>query len=390
MKDTIDAPDIDEPLTISVPNAVPKARAKGRHWLLVLSFLALVLAPSGFAGWYLFERAADQYASRVGFAVRAQDTASPLEMFEGLGSVASAQSADTDILYEFIHSQDMVELVDAELDLRMLFSKPSNDPIFAFEPSLPIEALLDYWQRMVTIYYDSGTGLIELQIKAFTPNDAVAIAREILAQSSVMINQLTTIARDDATRYAGEELETAVGRLKVARQALTQFRARTQIVDPRADVQGQMTVLVSLQQQLAETYVELDVLAQTSRDNDPRVTNLQREVDVIEKRIELERQKFGLAGGGDDSYVAQLARFEELNVDLEFAQTSYLGALGGYDLAVREAQQQSRYLAAYLKPTRPQSAEFPRRLVLLGVVTLFAFLIWSVISLIYYSARDRG
>lgn len=390
VKDTLDDPGIDTMPRVAVPKPVAKARVRRRHGWLIFSFFLFVLGPVGLAGWYLFERAADQFASRVGFAVRAQDSVSPIDMFEGLGSVAGAQSSDTDILYEFIHSQDMVELVNETLDLRTLYSVPKLDPIFAFDADLPIEKLVKYWRRMVAVYYDAGTGLIELEVKAFSPGDAVAIAEEILTQSSVMINQLTAIARDDATGYARSELDAAVVRLKDARQALTRFRARTQIVDPSADVQGQMTVLVSLQQQLATTYVELDVLAQTSRENDPRVTNLRREVEVIENRIELERKKFGISGQGDGTYAALLGQFEELNVDLEFAQTTYLNALGSYDLAVREAQQQSRYLAAYLNPTRPQSAEFPQRMILLGLVALFAFLIWAILSLVYYSARDRG
>ena len=81
--------------------------------------------------------------------------------------------------------------------------------------------------------------------------------------------------------------------------------------------------------------------------------------------------------------------FETLSVDLEFAQTSYLAALAGYDKAVRQAQQQSRYLAAYLAPTRPESAEFPQRALLLGLTALFTFLGWAILTLIYYSVRDR-
>ncbi|MFK7874353.1 MAG: sugar transporter [Paracoccaceae bacterium] len=369
---------------------MPKARAKRRHIVLFFSFWALVVGPIAVTAWYLYTQAADQYASRSGFAVRSQDPIAPIELFQGLGSMSGTQNPDADILYEFIQSQEMVEMVDATLGLRTLFSKPANDPVFALDPTVPIEGLVDYWNTMVDIFYDSTTGLIELRVKAFEPADATAISQEVLAQSSTMINRLSAIAREDTTRYAQGELDDAITRLKKARQALTAFRSSSQIVDPSADVQGQMTVLISLQQQLAETYIELDLLVQTSRDGDPRVVNLQREVDVIEKRIEIERKKFGIGGADDATYSTVVARFEELNVDLEFAQAAYLSALTSYDTALREAQHQSRYLAAYLNPTRPQSAEFPQRIVLLGIVSLFLFLFWSVLTLVYYSLRDRS
>lgn len=372
------------------PGPVRGARMKRRHFALFFSFWICVAVPVAAAGWYLFERAADQYASRVGFSVRAQEMQAPVDLLSGIGSLATSTGSDTDILYEFIQSQEMVEKVDAVLNLRGLYSMPENDPIFSFDPDAPIEDLVDYWRSMVAIYYDSGTGLIELRVRAFKPDDALNIASEIVSQSSIMINRLSAIAREDTTRYARLELDSAVARLKKARQALTTFRSTTQIVDPSADVQGQMTVLVSLQQQLAETYIELDLLIENSNESDPRVAQLRRQVDVIQRRIDAERRKFGLSADGDTTYSTMLSQFEELSVDLEFAQTSYLSALAGYDTALREAQQQSRYLAAYLNPTLPQSAEFPQRWMILGSVALFVFLIWAVLTLIYYSVRDRG
>lgn len=372
-----------------VPRTVPRARMKTRHFSIFFSFWLLVAVPVAVTGWYLYDRAADQYASRVGFSVRAQEPAVPMDVLGGLGSLPTATSTDADILYEFIQSQEMVELVDDRLDLRAIYTVPPDDPVFSFKGDAPIEALVDYWRSMVAVYYDSGTGLIELRVRAFAPEDAVAIAREIVAQSSVMINRLSAIARQDTTRYAREELDAAVARLKDARRALTQFRSTTQIVDPTADVEGQMTVLVSLQQQLATTYVELDLLAGNTSEGDPRLANLRREVEVIEKRIDIERRKFGLGGDGDETFSTVIARFEELNVDLEFAQTAYLSALASYDTALREAQQQSRYLAAYMNPTRPESAEFPQRLMILGLVALFVSLVWAVLVLVYYSLRDR-
>lgn len=389
MKDTVELEQGVSRVFLPALQTVPRARLKRRHFAMFFSFWACVVAPIMLSGWYLFERASDQFASRVGFAVRSQEAAAPFDMFGGLGSIARSSSTDTDILYEFIQSHDMVMQVDEKLGLRAKFAAPVNDPVFAFPIDAPNEHLVEFWQRMVSVYYDSGTGLIELEVRAFSAEDAQAVAEEIVRLSSNLINDLSAISRDDKTRYAKEQLDASVVRLKDARRALTQFRSRTQIVDPSADVQGQMTVLISLQQQLATTYVELDLLTQTSRDGDPRVVNLQREVEVIENRIEVEREKFGLGGNGDTDFSDVLAKFEELNVDLEFAQTSYLSALTSYDAAVRDAQQQSRYLATYLQPTFPDSPEYPQRAMWLGLIALFSFLIWAVLILVYYSLRDR-
>lgn len=372
------------------PKPVRKARMRLRHVGLFLSFWLLVAGPVAVAGWYLYERAADQYASRVGFAVRSQEAINALDALPGLGQgLPGSTTSDTDILYEFIQSQQLVEEIDARLDLRAMYSKPENDPYFSFSPDEPIEDLVEFWRSMVAIYYDSGTGLIELRVRAFTPEASVSVAGAILESSTALINDLSAEARADSTRYAREELNEAEDRLTEARQNLAKFRTENRIIDPSADVQGQMTVLFTLQEQLAAKYVELDLLVKNTRAGDARIDQARTEVEVIEQRIEQERRKFGLSGEGDASFSLVIAQFEALTVDLEFAQTSYLSARSSLDGAIREARQQSRYLAAYLKPTRPESAEFPQRETLLGLITLFVFLIWALLTLIYYSVRDR-
>ncbi len=55
--------------------------------------------------------------------------------------------------------------------------------------------------------YDSTTQLITLKISAFTARDAQEIAAAVFQESSDKINQLSTIAQDDATRLAKAELD---------------------------------------------------------------------------------------------------------------------------------------------------------------------------------------
>lgn len=372
------------------PTAGP-ARPRRRHFAILASFVLSVVLPVLAVVWYLYVVAEDQYASTVGFSVRAEETNSAIELLGNISNMSSSSSSDTDILYEFIQSQELVEKIDARLDLQAIYSKPENDPYFSFDPSGSIEDLVAYWDRMVKIYYDSGTGLIEVRVLAFDPNDAQSIATAIFEESSKVINELSAIARDDATRYARSEVDRAIERLKEARRAVTLFRASNQIVDPSADIQGQMGLLNTLQAQLAEALIELDLLRETTSASDPRVTQSQRKIEVITTRIEEERKKFGLgnSGSGADGYAAIVSEYESLSVDLEFAEQAYTAALTGLDAAQSEALRQSRYLAAYIRPTLAQSSQFPQREVLAGLALLFLFLGWSLLVLVYYSIRDR-
>jgi capsular polysaccharide transport system permease protein len=352
----------------------------------------MVVAPACVAAYYLWAIAADQYASTVGFSVRKEEVGSAVEILGGITELSGSSSSDTDILYEYIKSQKMVSLLDERLDLEAIWSKPSDDPLFSYDPEGTIEDLIDYWDRMVKVYYDSGSGLIEIRVLAFEPDDAQSVAEEIFQESSDMINALSAVAREDALRYAREELTTAVERLKTAREAITRFRNTNSMVDPTADLQTQASLLGTLQAQLAESLISLDLLRETARDSDPRIASAERRAEVIRIRIEEERGKRGLVSTDADSsdlFSTLVGEYERLVVDREFAEQTYVSSLATRDGALAEARRQSRYLAAHISPTRAERAEYPQRVVILGLFTLFVFLAWSILTLVVYSLKDR-
>ncbi|WP_347100753.1 hypothetical protein [Sagittula stellata] len=374
------------------------ARLKRRHWSLMLSFVLGVLLPAAAVAWYLWDRAADQYASTVAFSVRTEETNSALELLGGLAPLSGSSSSDTDILYEYLQSQKLVAEIDAAVNLRAIWSKPgATDPYFAFDPDGTIEDLVDHWQRMVKIYYDDGAGLIEVRVLAFEARDAQLVAETLYDRSTEMINALLATAREDAIRYARADLGKAEDRLKAAREALTSFRNRNQMVDPTADMERQSGVLANLEGLLANELIEYDLLALRTRADDPRLTQAESRIGVIRDRIAAERRKLGLAGGavtdevtGENGVYADLfGEYERLVVDREFAEATYTSARAAYDASVAEARRQSRYLTAYVRPTLAQSPRYPEREMLLALATLLILLVWGTLVLVIYALKDR-
>jgi capsular polysaccharide transport system permease protein len=182
-----------------------------------------------------------------------------------------------------------------------------------------------------------------------------------------------------------------VARLKTAREALTSFRTRTQIVDPAADIQGRMGVINNLQQQLAQALISYDILDQNTTANDPRKLQTAREIEVIRERIAREREGFAseTAGVSGEDYPRLIAEYEALQVDREFAEETYRAALAALDVARAKASRQSRYLATYIAPTLAETSEYPNRLLIELLSGLFLVLSWAVMVLVYYAIRDR-
>ncbi len=372
---------------------VQHARLKKRHKLIALSFLIIVVLPALISAWYLWARAEDQYVSTVAFSVRKEDSSASIDLLGGITQLTgSSGTTDTDILYDFLRSEEIVARIDREVDLRSRFSKAwPADPVFALSPTEPIERLALYWRRQVHVQYDTSTRLITIEVAAFTPEDAYTIARATFDESSRTINRLSDIAREDATRFARNELAKTQDRLTAARQDLTAFRMRTQIVDPMADLAGQMGVLNSLQAQLAESLISLDTLRDKAQPSDQRIIQTEQKITAIRTRIAEERAKFGAArvGESEESYALLVSEYEKLAANMEFAETAFRSAQASYDAAVAEAQRQSRYLAAHIEPRMAEISTKPNRFGLLAGVFGVMLLLWSILLLIYYSIRDR-
>lgn len=131
---------------------------------------------------------------------------------------------------------------------------------------------------------------------------------------------------------------------------------------------------------------------ETARNSDPRLEQAKRRISVIEARINDERREFSAEGRapGGGTYAAIISEFERMTVDREFTERTYEAAQAAYDSARTQANRQSRYLAAYITPTLAERPEYPQRFVILAIVTLFSFLIWTISTLIFYAIRDRG
>ena len=164
-------------------------------------------------------------------------------------------------------------------------------------------------------------------------------------------------------------------------------------MDPELDLRSQAGLLAKLQEQKAASLIDLDLLRKTSREGDPRIEQAQRRLEVIDGRISQERLKLGGSGQlqqeDGQGFADLIGEYERLVVDREFAREAYISARAAHDSALSEARRKSRYLAAYMEPTRAQSPAYPERFTLQVVFSLFLFLTWGIAVLIYYSVKDR-
>ncbi|MEO8530836.1 MAG: hypothetical protein ABI459_06415, partial [Deltaproteobacteria bacterium] len=365
------------------------ARPARRHRIMRWTFVLIVVLPTIAAALYLWLRAADQYSSKASFSIRSEEYRNPLEALGAFTQVGASSSSDAQILYDFIKSQPLVEQIDRAVDLRKIYGRVPEDVVFALPPESSIEDVMRYWDRMAQISIDSSTGMLSVEVRAFDPEDAARVAGEIIRLSGVLVNGLSQIAREDATKFAREEVTTTQARLKDMRLKLHNFRIENDTIDPKTIVSSQMGVVAALQNQLADALVERGTILGFASLDDQRVRNLDGRISAIRDQIETERRLLANNDQGLVPLVQMMGTYEELLVDLEFSQNAYTAALAAAEQASVEARRKSRYLAIHIPPTTAHDSLYPQRglLTILVFTCLLAF--WGAGVLVYYNVRDR-
>ncbi|MDG2340119.1 MAG: hypothetical protein P8L32_02845, partial [Paracoccaceae bacterium] len=201
-----------------------------------------------------------------------------------------------------------------------------------------------------------------------------------------MLARVTANMRKEATRLANVEVTLAESRLRSARTNLTEFRVKSQIVDPTADLERRMSLIGQLEGQLVEAKVALSMLIETSMASDSRRVQAEKRISAIANLLDIEGRKISLA---DTGYAQVATRFEALSLEIEYAQAHYLAARSSLDLAVAQAQRNSRYLAVHVQPTLPDVSEYPNRWRELLVIAAGLVVGWGIITLLVYDGLRR-
>ncbi len=119
-KTAADGPAAKPTITADADAPAVPARLRKRHVSIILSFVLLVVLPMALAIWYLNERAVAQYHSTLSFSVRKEQTTSSLDIMGGLSQLSGNSSTDTDVLYQFIQSQELIAKMDDDIGLRAI------------------------------------------------------------------------------------------------------------------------------------------------------------------------------------------------------------------------------------------------------------------------------
>jgi capsular polysaccharide transport system permease protein len=344
------------------PELEPRRGPKMALWI---SFIVIVLLPVTLGGGYLFVVATDQYNAEARFAVRANGSdeggkgdTSVAGLLSGSGSLGGQ---DANIVASYIHSRAIIEDISRTIDVRAIFQRPEADFLARLPANASVEDLTDYWNKMITVYIESISGIVTVDARAFRREDALVLVQAVVKASEKLVNELSTNVRADAMKHAEEEVRRSEGLVRFALSDLTAFRNSQGLIDPvkAADQTGKL--LLQLMTDEIQTESQLFVAQRVMGPNAPGITGTRLKLQSINDHIAKLRQQLAGDKESKSNMAASISRFEELELKRQFAERLYGFAQEGIERARLLAEQRSVYLAVFVPPSLPEDYTFPLR-----------------------------
>lgn len=384
-------------LSLNTPEVSAKGspQKKRRSYGLLLSFILCFVLPIAGVAVYYYEYATDRFAAKAGFSIRGVDSGVPMDGIGAITGLASSGSTTSDsyIVLSYLKSRALVEELDRSLDLRAVYSDPSIDILARLSPDASIEEFVDYWEWRIKSNFDPTSGIIEFEVQSFDAAHAREVTEEMLLLLQALVNELTEAARQDALRFAREEVVLQEARLRDIINKIREFRTTEQSVDPSASAALEIQLLASLEARLIDINARISAQSETLDANAPSLVALRRTAEALQQQISERRDTIGgdLANSGSapGTTSERLAKYEALEVDRTLAQQAYASALNSLEQARRDADRQQRYLAIHMRPQTPQEAAYPKRARDVSLISFILFAFWAIGSLITYSVRDH-
>jgi capsular polysaccharide transport system permease protein len=338
--------------------------------------------------------ATDRYASTAGFSVRGIEGGSGLDSLGALTGLASAGSttADSYIVLKYLKSRALIESLDADLNLKEVYSNQEIDWLSRLKSEAPIEEFMDYWVSRISTQYDPSSSIIEFTVQSFTSQHALQTAERIIQLTHKLVNDLSAKARQDSLRFAEREVQIQEQRLRNALEAIREFRTVEQSLDPSATAALDIELLANLEARLIDINAKISVQREALNEDAPSLIALRRQAEALKTQIAKRRAEISGKLGDEvnsSAVTAQLTTFESLDVERRFAEQSYASALDSLEQARRDADRQQRYLAVHLHPQAAELSEYPRRLRNVLVAAFVFFATWAIGTLVSYSVRDH-
>lgn len=371
-----------------------------KPWIIFLIFPFICFA------FYQIIWASPRFESRAQLIVQQPDGMATMDasmaLLSGLG-VSSNATADTQLVKAYIHSEDMLNFLQTNLDVSTHY-QDGGDLFSRLTSSPSREELLDFYINHTNVEIDEKSGVIKIFVQGFTPEFANLLTQTIVNRSEWYINSIGHQLAEAQLAFIQGEHKQVEARLREAQQKLLSFQQHNNLLDPEAEGAAFQQITYGLESQIAAKSAELKGLKSVMTDKAPQVVMLESELNALKIQLDLERERLSLQRSPrqnnstntekldtsvSNTAVSQiLAQFADLKIELELALKGYTSSEISLDKARIEAYRQLKYLIVVESATLPDDNQYPKTTYNLILFFVIQMLVYGIGKIIIATAKE--
>lgn len=354
--------------------------------MLIFVVLPTVLSFIYFAFW-----ASPMYISNTKFSVQSsKKSITGFDIGSLIGGNGGVSTHENFVVLEYLQSLALINEVDDELKIKEHYSSKDFDIISRLAQEPTNSELLKYWDFAVQSSLDTEGGIINVDVKAYTPDMAQKISEALLAKSERLVNELNARAQQDTVNLAEKELKIAIQKVEAAQKAMQKFREEHATFDPELTATGIQTRVEALQAEYTRIETELNLALSIMSKNAPQVKNLQNSLNAVKKQLEVENQKVVSNQPSDVTLSSVVAEYEALAMDLKFAKEQQVTAMKAFETARVQKLTQNSYLVCIQEPTFPDESLYPEIFLFTFYTFCGALIGLALVSLVVAAVREHA
>ena len=356
-----------------------------RNRIFAAALLASLLAT---LYWGLIS--SDRYVSEARIMIQRTDfSAGPgINIGAILGTGTKSNQEDQLLLRDHLLSVDMLQKLDAKLDLRSHYTDSSHDLLSRmWFKDASLEWFHRYFLTRVQVEYDEYSGVLSIKTQAYDPKKAHAIAVMLVAEGERFMNSLGHALAQEQVTFLEKQVLQMQDRVLQARRTVLEYQNRKGMISPQTTAENIVSIVSRIEGQLTELKARRTAMLTYLMPTSAGVVELDIQIAALEKQADAERQRLTSPKGGTLNKVIE--EYQRLELSAQFAEDVYKTALAGLEAGRIEATRTLKKVSVVQKPFEPEYSMEPRRLYNIVVFVLFAFITAGMLQLLISIIRDH-
>jgi capsular polysaccharide transport system permease protein len=295
-----------------------------------------------------------------------------------LGAALRSKDVDSHMVEQYILSPDMLQRLDAALNLREHYSSENINWWQRLPREASFDRFLEYYRKMVRVVVDSSS-ILHIETRGFSPEKTLELADRIVSEAEDMLNGVSKQLAAKQVEFIRIEVMKAESLFRDRTQKLTLYQNTAGQLDPARYSESIMAVIARMERELAEQNTRIAGHKTFLAADAPQLVEVQSRIDALTTEITTLRSR--LTGGnspGATPLSDEIMKFNDAALETEFAAKTYSAALLALQGAHAQAALNIRTLIIIAHPSSLEDPAYPR----LGYWTLATLALFTLIAVL--------